>query len=131
MGEFWKGAAAVLLAAVLGLVLDQQQKDLSALLSIGVCVLIGRLILHYLEPVVDFLLELEAAGGMQEHFLGILLKAMGVGMTSELAGMVCTDAGKASLGKSLQMLGSAVILYLSVPVFQSMLNMVRQILGGI
>lgn len=60
--------------------------------------------------------------------LGILLKAVGIGLVSEIAGLVCTDAGNGSLGKTLQMLGSAVILYLSLPIFTAMLELIREIL---
>lgn len=60
--------------------------------------------------------------------LGILLKAVGIGLVSEIAGLVCTDAGNGSLGKALQMLGSAVILYLSLPIFTAILELIREIL---
>ena len=81
-----------------------------------------------LEPVLDFLRELETLGDLQGDMLGILLKAVGIGLVSEIAGLVCTDAGNGSLGKTLQMLGSAVILYLSLPIFTAMLELIREIL---
>lgn len=56
---------------------------------------------------------------------------MGVGVSTELIACICNDAGKASLGKSLQMLGTAVILSLSLPMIRALLTMVRQILGGL
>lgn len=129
MEDFWKAAAAVLLAAILGLVLDRQSRDLAAVLNIAACAMVGMLAVTYLEPVLELLRELEAAGGLQDDFLGILLKAVGVGVGTELIALVCTDAGRSSLGKTLQMLGSSVILYLSVPIFRAMLMMIRQILG--
>lgn len=131
MGDFGKEAAAVLLAVILALVVDKQQKDLGTLLTMAVCTMTGMLLVSYLEPVVQFLYELEAAGNIQGGFLGILLKAVGVGLTAELAGQICADAGKTSMGKSLQLLGSAAILSLSVPVFRMMLTMIQQILGGL
>ena len=81
-----------------------------------------------LEPVLDFLRELETLGDLQGDMLGILLKAVGIGLVSEIAGLVCTDAGNGSLGKTLQMLGSVVILYLSLPIFTAMLELIREIL---
>lgn len=131
MEAFWKAAAAVLLAVILGLVLDRQEKDISVLLTIAVCVMVGAIGAAHLEPVLALLRELEEAGGLQEEFLGILLKAVGVGVTGELIACICADAGKASLGKALQLLSSAVILSMAVPVFYTLLAMVRQILGGL
>lgn len=131
MEDFWKGTAAVLLAVILALVLDKQQKDLSVLLTTAVCTMAGMILISYLEPVVDLLYELEAAGDVQGNFLGVLLKAVGIGLTAELAGQICTDAGKASMGRALQMLASAAILSLSVPVLRTMFTMIQQILGAI
>lgn len=131
MEEFWKGAAAVLIALILGLVLDKQEKDLSALLTIGVCTMAGAIALSYLGPVLDFLRELETVGGLEGGALGILLQAVGVGIVGELVGLICADSGKAALGRALQMLGAAVMLHLSVPLLRSLLAMVRQILGGL
>lgn len=121
----------MLLAAILGLVLDRQEKDMSVLLTIAVCTMLGMIAAAYLSPVLAFLRELEAIGSLQDDFLPILLKAVGVGLGAELISMICADAGKGSLGKMLQMLGSSVILALSVPVFRALLAMIRQILGGI
>ena len=120
-------AAAVLLAVVLGLSLGKQ-KDIGVLLTMAVCCMVAMIAISYLEPVLDFLRELETLGDLQGDMLGILLKAVGIGLVSEIAGLVCTDAGNGSLGKTLQMLGSAVILYLSLPIFTAMLELIREIL---
>ena len=52
-------------------------------------------------------------------------------MITEMAGMICSDAGNGSLGTALQLLASAVILWLSVPVFTALMNLIRQIMGEI
>lgn len=131
MELFWKAAAAVLIAVVLGLALGKQEKDISVLLTMAVCCMCGMIMISYLEPLLDFLRELEALGDLQGDILGILLKAVGIGLVAEIAGMVCTDAGNGSLGKTLQMLGSAVILYLSIPIFNAFLKLIQEILGEI
>lgn len=127
MEGFWKAAAAVLIAVVLGLSLGRQ-KDISVVLTMAVCCVVCMTAFSYLEPVLDFLRELEALGDLQGDTLGILLKAVGIGLVSQIAGLVCTDAGNGSLGKAIQMLGSAVILYLSLPIFSALLELIREIL---
>lgn len=131
MEPFWKGAAVVLLTAVLGTVLDRQQRDLSALLSICGCVLVGMVTMSYLAPVVEFLRELENIGSLPQEILGKLLKAAGIGIGTELMAQICQDAGKGSLGKALQFLGAAAVLSLTVPLMSELIAMIRQILGGV
>lgn len=127
MDLFWKTTAAVLIAAVLGLMLAQQ-KDMGLLLTIAACVMALGAAMVYLEPVLDFFWELEALAGLQSSTLLVLLKALGIGLTGQIAGTVCKDAGNASLEKAIQILTGAMILYLSLPVFRSVLQLIQEIL---
>lgn len=129
MSLFWKAAAAVLIAVVLILMLGKQAPDMRLMISIAASTMVAILAVTYLEPVLEFLQELEVLSRIQGDMLGVLLKAVGIGLVVEITGTICADAGNASLGKTLQLLGSAVILCLSVPVFRSMLDLVQMILG--
>lgn len=119
----------ILIAVVLGLAVGKREKDISVLLTMAVCCMTAMIAVSYLEPVLDFLWELESVGNIQKGFLGILLKAVGIALIAEVAGMICSDAGNGSLGKTLQMLGSEVILYLSIPIYNALLTLIREILG--
>lgn len=131
MGEFWRATAAVLLTVILTLAVGRQEKDISVLLSMAVCCLVGMMALSYLKPVLELMEELGQLGEVAGGTLEILMKAVGIALVSEIAGMLCNDAGNGSLGKLLQMLGSAAILYLSIPIFRSLLTLIQEILGEI
>ena len=128
MAIFWKAAAAALITVILSLSLGKQGKDIESVLVMAVCVMVMVSALIYLEPVLEFLWELEEMGDLQGDFLGILLKILGIGLVAEIASTVCTDSGNSSLGKTLHTLGGAAILYLSLPVFRGLLELLRQIL---
>lgn len=127
MDLFWKVTAGILLAMVLHLAMGKQ--EMGILLVLAACTMAAIVAVFYLEPVLDFLWELQGFSNLQGDLLGTLIKAVGVGITAELAGLICTDAGCGSLGKSLQFLASTVILYLSVPIFRTFLDLIREILG--
>jgi len=129
MDEFWKAAAGMLIAAVLWLTLQKQEKDIALLLTLAVCIMTFAVLVGYLEPVLDFLRTLAALGQLQDGMLGLLLKAIGIGLTGEIAGNICTDAGNASMGKLMRMLTSGAILCLAIPLFQALLSLVQEILG--
>lgn len=131
MTYFFQGAATVLVAAVLCLVLDRQGKDFSVLITICVCCLLVYLGLSFLDPVLDFMEKLESLGNLDSSMISILFKIVGIGIISEVAGMICSDAGNASMGKALQILASAVILWLSIPIFNAMLELIQEILGEV
>lgn len=129
MDLYLKAAAAVLIALVLGQAITQ--KDLSLVLSMLAAIMIAILMLHYLEPVLDFLKELRRLGEMQGNMLEILLKILGIGIITEITQMVCKDSGNTSLGQAMQLLGTTVILWLSLPVFDTLLDIIQKILGEI
>lgn len=129
MTMFWKATAGILITLLLGLSLKKD--DIGILLTLAVCSMVMGIVLSYLEPVLDLLRELETWCNLQTDMLSILLKALGIALTAEIAGSVCTDAGNTALAKSMQMLGNITILYLSLPVFRMLLQLIRQILGEI
>lgn len=131
MDLFWKSCAAILIALILILTLGKQQRDMSTLLSIAVCCIVGLTAMEILKPVLDFLYGLQEIIMVDNNIVTILLQIVGIGLVSEMVSMICTDAGNASLGKTVQFLASSVILYLSIPIFQSMVDLIRQILGDL
>ncbi len=129
MTLFWKAAAGILIAVILGLILSRQEKDISVMLSMAVCAMGACIVLTYLEPVVDLLRQLEQLGNLGGELLAVLLKAMGIALVTEIAGTICTDGGNAALGKTMQLLGTATILWLSIPLYEAFLTLVQEILG--
>lgn len=129
MELYFKGAAGILLAAVLGLALQKQEKDLSAVLTAAVIAMAAVLMLRLLEPVTELLRQLEQVGNLRSDALELLLKAAGIGLTAEVAGLVCADAGNAALAKMLRLLGTAAILCLSVPMFTVLLECITEMVG--
>lgn len=129
MELYFKGAAGILLAAVLGLALQKQEKDLSAVLTAAVIAMAAVLMLRLLEPVLELLRQLEQVGNLRSDALELLLKAAGIGLTAEVAGLVCADAGNAALAKMLRLLGTAAILCLPVPMFTALLECITEMVG--
>ena len=129
MELYFKGAAGILLAAVLGLALQKQEKDLSAVLTAAVIAMAAVLMLRLLEPVTELLRQLEQVGNLRSDALELLLKAAGIGLTAEVAGLVCADAGNAALAKMLRLLGTAAILCLSVPMFTALMECITDMVG--
>ena len=131
MNEYLQWAAVVLIGLILSLVLGKQSKDMSLLLTLAVCVLVCLGALEFLEPVTELIRELRRLSGLDSEAISILLKATGIGLLSELAGLLCADAGENALGKVLQILSNAAILWLSIPLFRKIIEMIGEVLAEI
>ena len=131
MELFMKAAGAALIASVHGLALSKQSKDMQILLVIAGCCMVAGIAATFLRPVLELLGQLQAMGNLNSELTGILIRAAGIGLVSELACMICTDSGNASLGKTVQLLGSAAVLYLAIPVFRGLIELIQGILEGV
>lgn len=131
MDWFLQAAAAVMVAVVMWLVLSKQSKEYALILSIGVCCLVLLVMFRFLEPVLDLLSQLQTLGNLQPEWLSTMLKAVGIGLVVEIGMLICTDAGNAALGKTLQILGTIAVLWLSIPLMNSLIQLLEQILGEI
>lgn len=131
MDKFLQTAAGVIAAAVLWIILSKQGKEYALLLSLGACALVLLVVFQFFQPVVDLLHQLQKLANLQPQWISVLLKALGIGLVVEMGALICSDAGNAALAKTMQILGSAAVLWLSVPLINSLIALLQQILGEI
>lgn len=131
MSTFFQVTGGVLIAVVLGLTLTKYGKDFSVALILIVSCMVIAVMAAYLSPVIDFVKELLRLGELQEDLLIPVLKATGIGIIAELASLICADSGNSALGKSIQILAVAVILWVSLPLLQSLMELMQRMLGTI
>ena len=129
MGEYLRWAAVVLVGVILALVVGRQSKDMSLLLTLAVCVLVFIAALSFLEPVTELLRELRRLGNLDSEAVSIALKCAGIGLLSELIGLVCADAGESAMGKALEVLSAAAVLWLSMPLIRELLTLIEGVLS--
>ena len=131
MDIYLKMTASVLITAIITLVLSKQSKDISLLLTIAVSSLVLVSAFSYLHPILDFAQRIIELGDVNTDLFNIILKSVGIGLISQIAGVVCVDAGNQSLAKVLQIMTIVVILCLSVPILEQMLLLLEKIMGEI
>lgn len=128
MDTYWKTIGIVFISVILALALDKQGKDFSILLTLAATGMIAIVAANYLDSVLVFLGELEEIGDINNQVLLTLLKILGIGLTGEIASAVCADGGSSSIGKGIRLLSNAAILYLSVPILSSLIDLLKLIL---
>lgn len=131
MSDFVKVISGTLIALVLCLMLSKHGKDISLLITVAVCCMAAAVAMSYLQPVVDFFDRLQRIGNLDTDMLSVLVKVVGIALLTEITSLVCTDVGNAAMGKVLQILSAAVILWLSVPLLNKLLDLLNEILGAL
>ena len=131
MDIFVKGCAAVLLTVILGFSVNKGWKEAGILLTLCVVCMVAGAALRYLEPVFSLIRSIRNETGLDGDLLNALLKIVGIGLTAEVAELICNDSGNSGLGKVVGLLGTSAILWLCVPLVTQLLDLIRKILGGI
>ena len=131
MERFLQAAAGVMAATVLWIILSKQGKEYALLLSLGACALVLLAVFQFFQPVVELLQQLQNLGDLQPEWLSVMLKALGIGLVVEMSSLICADAGNAALGKTMQILGAVAVLWLSIPLINSLIELLQEILGGL
>lgn len=126
---FWKAAAIVVLTVILSTSIGKTEKDLSVVLVATACCVVSILALQTLSDVVAFFWKLSNSSEYRMPFTGTLLKIAGVALVTELVGLISADSGSSSLGKTMDLLGNAVILSLSLPLFEKFFEIILEILN--
>ena len=123
-----KAAGIAVVAMFLGIVVGKQNKELALVLTVTACSIVLIAAIQQYEQVVRFVEALQSIGQLDNGLLEIILKVVGIGLLSEVTNMLCVDAGNAAFGKTFQMLATCVILCLSLPLFDTLLELIEEIL---
>ena len=131
MNVFWKTAAGILTAIILWINLSKSNKDTSVLISLAVCAMAIMAAASFLQPIVSFIKKIQGIGKLNTDLVSVLLKIVGVGIVTEIAALICKDSGNESMGKTLQFVSVTTVLWISIPVFEKLLTLLEDILGGV
>lgn len=127
MNVFIKVIAGIMIVVVLSLTVSKH-KELSILLTIVACVMTVIAAISYFVPVIDFFKRLQTLTSLNTELISVLLKATGIGILSEVTCLICEDAGQASLSKALKILSSGIMLFLCIPLFTELMDLLSEIL---
>lgn len=124
-----KAAALVLSAVILAQLLTNQGKHFAILLTTAVCCMVCGIAMQYLEQILSFFGSLQAIGQWDDQLFTILLKSVGIGILAEITALICADSGNSAMGKTIHILSCAVILWLSLPLFTGLMDLITEIMG--
>ena len=131
MGTVLKAISVCLVSAVLWITLSSYNKNAALLLSLAVCCGVMIPAYEYLTPVFRYFNELQLDSGWDHTAMNTVISAAGISILSELAALICTDAGNASVAKAIRTLSTTVIMWLSLPMFQSLMELIHAITGAL
>ena len=120
------GIAGVFLA----LQLKSLKTEYSVCLCLGVSLLIFWYMLQQLDPILEGIRAVQENLPLDQGYIRILVKIVGITYIAEFASDLCKDAGYQTVAGQIQVFGKLSVLAVSVPVLTALLDMIRTFLGG-
>ncbi len=123
-----KCAGLAVAGAILTLVVRKQSSEFAALVSLAVVLMISVLALQLLKPVLAFAQSLQDSAQLGEGVMAPVIKTLAIGFLTETGKNICEDAGEKTIGGVLQFAGGIAAFYVMLPLLQSVLDLLNQIL---
>lgn len=128
MTDILKIAAVAISAALCAVVVKKQVKELALVLSLAAGAVILSAALGALESVRALLDELAQLAGMEPAVLTPVVKTVGAAIITRVTMEICKDAGEGGIASFVEIAGSAVALYLALPLVRAVLSAITGLL---
>ena len=124
---FWQWMGLAVAAAVLCMVVRVQQESMARLCALAAGCMLLLAALESLGEVQSTFARLAELGGLQEGYLSVLVKVLGMSYVSELAAQTCADLGENGLSMKVGLLGKLCVFSLTAPMLLTMLEMILEL----
>ena len=128
METVMKGAALAVTGALLALTVKRHSGEFGALVSIAAALMIGVLTLELMRPVMTFAQSVRDKAGLSGGLFSPVIKTLAIGLVTEFGANLCEDAGEKAVASALRLCGGAAAFYALLPLLQSVLDLLDQIL---
>lgn len=120
----------VMIAAFLAVLLRHQKPEFAMAVGVLTGIAVLLLIISKIVPVFDTLRDMLGAAGLPGEYGQILFKALGLCLLTQLAADACRDAGENAMAAKAELAGKAVMLLLSLPLFEKVAELAASLIGG-
>lgn len=115
--------------AVAAILVKSTKPELALVVTIAGSIILLLFALEVFRGSMDIFAEIAEATGLSATIVRTLLKMVGIGYIVEFSAGVLHDFGQDSLADKLIFCGKIVILVLAVPILESVLGLVSDLLG--
>ena len=111
-----------IVTVVLAIQLKGIKPEYGIYLSVAGVLLIFFYSIGKLTGILEFLDKIRSYVQVNELYISILLKIIGITYIAEFAGNVCKDAGYSAIGNQIEIFGKLMVLAVSMPILLALLE---------
>ena len=116
------------IAVIIIVILKQYRPEFAIYASIIAGVLILTIASGTLSGIIDMINSISSKTNINSDFLMILIKITGIAILTEFAVSICKDAGESAIASKVDVGGKILIISLSIPIINALIETVVKIL---
>ena len=128
MSEIFKIIGVAFVAAIAAILLRSTKPELSFAVTVTGVIVILLFIVDSMAETFEIFMRIAEITGVENGLIKLLLKIVGVGYLTEFGAGILQDFGSNALADKVVLGGKIIIVLLSLPVIQSLLNLLRSFL---
>lgn len=128
MEEVIKIIGIALIALIITIIIKQYRPEFAIYISLVAGVIILALVIGNLTNVINLLKDISTRSGINNKFLGILLKMTGIAILTEFTISICKDAGENAIASKVEIGSKVIIISLSVPIITNLLEVILKLM---
>lgn len=116
------------IAVMLAIIFKKGKEEYSLYLSIAACALILLWGISKLEVILDGIGQLQGYIKLNQTYIGILIKIIGITYVTEISASLCKDSGYQAVAEQIELVGKLAILAISMPIMLAILETINGLL---
>ena len=123
-------AGLAVVATAICLVLSNYNKEfaMTAALCCGCAIFLYCVIT--MTPIIDTINEMAEKYSINNSYIKLLLKALGISYITQIAVNTCDDAGLSAVARKVELAGKVTVLILALPLLRDLLDMCTKLIVG-
>ena len=117
-------AAIGLAGTLLSLAVRSYRPEFSVYISIACGIILFMTVIAQFSDILSVVSDVFSRSGYANSYFPVLPKILAIAYLTDLISQVCRDAGENGIASKTEMAGKIFILYVSLPVFTSILSMI-------
>ena len=123
-----QGAVLGVTAVLIAIQFKGQKGEYGIYIALAASVLIFGIAITKLEVILAVMKEIQGYIKVNESYLSLLIKIVGITYVAEFASSLCKDAGYAAVAGQIEVVGKLTILTISMPVLLALLRTMNHFL---
>lgn len=121
---------AGILAALAAIQFKNGKQEYAILISIGTCLMVLFFSVGKLQVIFEMLDKIRGFLPLDNEYIRILLKIIGITYVAEFSADLCKDAGHAAVGNQIEFAARLCIMAVSMPVLVALLDTIHSFTGN-